>query len=107
MSSCGCGWTRDCWETSPMDPSERRNRTVAEAADWWAQLQSNDAPRSTREQYVNWLRESPVHVAEMLRMAQVHGALKQFDRWAQLDTSSDVGSDNVIPLTPPHSAGSS
>jgi transmembrane sensor len=90
-----------------MDPSERRNRAVAEAADWWAQLQSNDASRSTREQYVNWLRESPVHVAEMLRMAQVHGALKQFDRWARLDTSSGVGSDNVISLTPPDSAGSS
>jgi transmembrane sensor len=85
-----------------MDTSERRNRAVAEAADWWVQLQSNDAPRSTREQYVNWLRESPIHVAEMLRIAQVHGALKRFDRWAQIDTGSDGENDNVISLTPPN-----
>jgi transmembrane sensor len=84
-----------------MEASERRNRAAAEAADWWLQLQSNDAPRSTREQYVNWLRESPMHVAEMLRIAQVHGALKQFDRWAQVDTSSAGEQDNVICLTQP------
>jgi transmembrane sensor len=84
-----------------MDASERRNRAVAEAADWWAQLQSDDAPRSTREQYVSWLRESPIHVAEMLRMAQVHGGLKQFARWAQLDTSSEAATGNVVSLTQP------
>jgi transmembrane sensor len=85
-----------------MDASERRNRVAAEAAAWWVQLQSDDAPRSTREQYVNWLRESPIHVAEMLRMAQLHGALQQFERWAQVDTSSDGESDNVISLTQPN-----
>lgn len=84
-----------------MDASERRKRAVAEAADWWVQLQSNDAPRSTREQYVDWLRESPIHVAEMLRVAQVHGALEQFDRWAKIDTDSDDRNDgNVISLHP-------
>jgi transmembrane sensor len=89
-----------------MNASERRKRAVAEAADWWAQLQSNDAPRSTREQYVNWLCESPVHVAEMLRMAQIHGAMKQFDLWKRLDTSSDGESDNVISM-PASSPGES
>jgi transmembrane sensor len=90
-----------------MEASERRNRAAAEAAAWWVQLQSGDAPRSTREQYVTWLRESPIHVAEMLRMAQLHGALQQFERWAQVDTSCDGESDNVISLTQPNPGASS
>ena len=84
-----------------MDTSERRKRAVADAADWWVQLQSNDEPRSVREQYVDWLRESPIHVAEMLRVAQIHGALEQFNHWAKIDTISDDGIDgNVISLRP-------
>jgi transmembrane sensor len=84
-----------------MEASEHRHRAVAEAADWWVQLQSSDVPAPIRERYVRWLCESPVHVAEMLRVAQVHGALEQFGGWAELQTSSeDISSGNVIPLVP-------
>jgi transmembrane sensor len=85
-----------------MDASERRHRAAAEAADWLVQLQANDAPRSAREKYVDWLRESPVHVAEMLRMAQIHGALKQFNGWAQIDTRPEGENDTVVCLTRPN-----
>src|SRR5437762_12773009 len=66
-----------------MDASDRRRRAAAEAAEWWVLLQG-EVSRGERERYVDWLRESSVHVAEMLRVAQVHGALAQFERWSEL-----------------------
>jgi transmembrane sensor len=69
-----------------MDPRKRRRRASEEAAAWWTSLQSEAVPRAEREQFVDWLRESPLHVAEFLWMAQVHDALKQYQRWNQVDT---------------------
>lgn len=69
-----------------MDANERRERASGEAALWWQQLQSGEMSRAEREQFVDWLRESVVHVAEMLRIAQVHNALAQFERWTEIST---------------------
>src|SRR5689334_6181977 len=81
-----------------MDASDRRRRAAEDAAEWWVLLQG-DASHTQREQYVDWLRESYVHVAEMLRVAQVHGALAHFERWGQIPTDgSDDGSVNVVSL---------
>lgn len=82
-----------------MDANERRRRAAEEAAEWWVMLQGGEVSRLEHEQYVDWLRESPVHVAEMLRVAQVHGALSSFERWSELPTegpSDPQGS--VVPL---------
>jgi transmembrane sensor len=82
-----------------MDPINRRKRVTEEAAEWWLVLQG-DVSRAQREHYVDWLRESSVHIAEMLHIAQVHGALEQFERWSSLpiDGSREDDSDNVITL---------
>src|SRR5688572_27841301 len=77
-----------------MDASERRTRASADAAEWWLRLQSNDLGRAEREQYVTWLRESALHVAEMLRIARVHNALERFDRWTNIRT--DGATDEKI-----------
>jgi transmembrane sensor len=80
-----------------MDASDRRKRASEEAAAWWVRLQTEGLPRAEREQFVDWLRESAVHVAEMLRVAKVHGALEQFQRWANISThGSDA--DNIVSL---------
>ncbi|MEJ1964984.1 MAG: FecR domain-containing protein [Gammaproteobacteria bacterium] len=63
-----------------MDANERRSRVVAEAAEWLACLQSDECSREDRERYVEWLRESPVHVAEMLRTAQLSESLRRWHR---------------------------
>ena len=42
--------------------------------------------RAERQQFVEWLRESHIHVTEMLRVAQIHGSLEQFS-----SDASDVG----------------
>jgi len=64
-----------------MGANERRKRTSREAAYWWVCLSAEEMSRSEREQFVDWLRESTLHVAEMLRMSVVHGALQGFSSW--------------------------
>jgi transmembrane sensor len=81
-----------------MDASERRARASAEAAEWWVRLQTEQVAEAHREEFVDWLRESAVHVAEMLRVAQVHGALEQFQRWARISTDGSNEDANVIAL---------
>lgn len=83
-----------------MDAGERRGRAAEEAAEWWVRLQeSGEVSRAEHEAYVDWLRESALHVAEMLRIARLHGSLAQFDRWAHIPThGSGEAPANVLPL---------
>jgi transmembrane sensor len=81
-----------------MDANERRRRASQEAAAWWVRIQGEDVPRADREGFVDWLRESAVHVAEMLRVAQVHGALEQFQRWVRISTDGPDDDEKVVPL---------
>lgn len=82
-----------------MDASDRRKRAAEEAAQWWVTLQG-DVSRAEREQYVDWLRESSVHVAEMLHVAQVHGALEQFKRWSGIPIDSSRGKNEGVVTLP-------
>jgi len=73
-----------------MDQSERREHAAQEAAEWMLRLQDQNTTRAQRAEYVRWLRESPLHVAEMLRITHVHSALAHFPYWneiAPLDVS--------------------
>jgi transmembrane sensor len=78
-----------------MDASDRRKRVAEEAAEWWVTLQG-EVTRAQREHYVDWLRESSVHVAEMLHVAQVHGALEQ---WSGIPIDGSREEDeNIVAL---------
>ena len=81
-----------------MDASERRNRASSEAADWFARLQAGEMERAERQQFVEWLRESYIHVTEILRIAQIHGELKQFEHWARISTGPKTADENVVQL---------
>ena len=72
-----------------MDQNERRERAAQEAADWMLCLQDQNITRTQRAEYVQWLRESPLHVSEMLRISQVHSTLASFPRWNEV-TPADV-----------------
>jgi transmembrane sensor len=81
-----------------MEANDRRERAAQEAAEWFVRLDS-DLPREERAQFVAWLHESPIHVAEMIRMAQVHGALRNFGPWGQsAGTVSPAQHDTVVPF---------
>src|SRR3954468_2574557 len=90
-----------------MDTDSRRARPGAEAAEWWLRIESGELSREEREQLVDWLRESAVHVAEMLRMAEVHGALERFHDWARIPTddaqapTNAQAVSNVVPFASP------
>lgn len=74
-----------------MDANDVRDiRTTSEAADWWVDLERGDMSRARREEFVDWLRESPTHVAELLRVARVHGALENFRLWDHIPTGTAV-----------------
>lgn len=66
-----------------VEASERRERAAQEAADWMLRL-CEDMSRSERLEYVVWLRESPLHVAEMLRVAGAHRRLTEFEGWEKI-----------------------
>jgi transmembrane sensor len=91
-----------------MDASDRRRRASEEAATWWVRLHTEELARADREQFVDWLRESAVHVAEMLRVAKVHDALEEFQSWIHIADGPDDNDDdeNVVSLPRPSSAAS-
>lgn len=43
-----------------------------EAIDWWVTMRNNPS-LPDRAAYVDWLRKSPAHVAEMLRLWDING----------------------------------
>jgi transmembrane sensor len=83
-----------------MYASELRKRASSEAADWFARLQAGEMERAERQAFVEWLRESYIHVTEILRIAQIHGELEQFEHWARLSTGPRTAEDNVVELRP-------
>jgi len=55
--------------------------------------------REDRDAFVNWLRESPVHVSEMLRMEQLHAVLAEFRDWEQISSEgAEKADDSVVPF---------
>jgi len=64
------------------------------AAEWLVRLQSGTMPLAEREQFVDWLRASPAHVAEMLHLARMHKGLSEFSQWA--DIAPEPAADSLI-----------
>jgi transmembrane sensor len=84
-----------------MDASDRRRRASEEAAAWWVRFRAGDIERAEREEFVDWLRESAMHVAEMLRIAKLTNALDEFQSWLKINTDGpdhDDGSIIELPL---------
>lgn len=46
-----------------------------QAAEWFARLDADALSRAEKKQYLNWLKTSPVHIAEMLRISRIHRLL--------------------------------
>lgn len=81
------------------DREESKLRLISEeAAEWFVRIKDHDLDTTDQRTYVRWLKESPAHVAEFLRVSQ--GYLRY--RKAQLpsfepDTSIE---SNVVDLRP-------
>ena len=58
------------------DRQHRQARATEEAAEWLLKLQESGLTTATRGEFVDWLRESPLHVAEMLRIARLRSVIE-------------------------------
>jgi transmembrane sensor len=85
-----------------MDTNDRRARATQEATQWWNRLSTlkpTEVSVSDRESFTEWLRESPLHVSELLRVAHVHDSLERFKLWSQVEVGAiDEQPDNVVLL---------
>ncbi|MEJ0039593.1 MAG: FecR domain-containing protein [Gammaproteobacteria bacterium] len=81
-----------------MDANERRLRASEEAAAWFVLLRSDALTPEDRAEFVRWLRESAVHVAEILRVTKVHNALDVFEGWDLISRGEIAAPDNVVSL---------
>jgi transmembrane sensor len=84
-----------------MDAAERRLRASGEAAEWLLRLLDGGMTREERVQYVAWLRESPLHVAEMLRASGVHQRLAEFPEWRLIKPAdpSEFAASSIVPMS--------
>ena len=86
-----------------MDANDRRARATDEAAQWWTRLGTKapaDVSETDRQEFTQWLRESPLHIAELLQVAHVHDTLGRFELWDDISVSTEEIHANVIPLNP-------
>jgi transmembrane sensor len=75
---------------------QRRRQAAEQAAEWLIGLQSDRLSFRERGEYIEWLRESPVHVAEMLRISQIHQALAECSKWSRNTQAAEGEIDNLI-----------
>ena len=76
----------------------RRQRAAEEATEWAERLDSGSISKSDRTEFVEWLRESPVHVAEMLRHDRLKMALGELVDWSRVALSNPAYTSTVVPL---------
>lgn len=75
------------------------------AAEWFVDLQASYVSPERQAEFADWLRRSPVHVEEFLRLTGLYGDLKQSAEFNAVDVkalleeiSSTTPQPNVIPL---------
>lgn len=71
-----------------------------QAAEWFVRLRDRDLSAADRRKYVRWLKHSPSHISEFLRLCQIYGRVKR----ANLPVRLPEGLSNVIELLPRESA---
>lgn len=77
------------------------NRRIAEqAAEWLLTLQSEDLTPPQRAELVEWLCESPQHVAALFRICKVQRDLARFEQWRQIAPMTRTAPSKIMRLVP-------
>jgi transmembrane sensor len=77
---------------------------VAEAAaEWFVDLQASHVSPERQAEFADWLRRSPVHVEEFLRLTGLYGDLKRSAEFNAVDVAALIAeaastAPNVVPL---------
>jgi transmembrane sensor len=69
-----------------------------EAAEWFVRLRDDSMGARNRERNVRWLKQSPAHIAELLRIQQVYQVLRAAKLQGGPKGAPDRDSSNVIEL---------
>ena len=57
---------------------EGRVQSVSDqAAEWFIRLRDRDLTMADRRKFVRWLKQSPSHIAEFMRLCQLYGRVKR------------------------------
>jgi transmembrane sensor len=76
---------------------ERRRRAAGDAARWTQRLDDGALTAAERSELTDWLRESPLHVSEMLACRRLSSALQGFSGWADLAPTDEPSAEREIP----------
>ncbi|HEX4266572.1 MAG TPA: FecR domain-containing protein [Steroidobacteraceae bacterium] len=83
------------------------HRRIAEqAADWLLTLQSDELTPQQRAELVEWLCESPQHVAALFRICELQRDLSRFGKWRQIAPLSRTAPSKIMRLVPKRTAPS-
>lgn len=81
--------------------NEGVNRALSsEAAEWFIRLRDDRLNLRNRERNVRWLKQSPSHIAELLRIQQVYKVLRAAKLENRPPGSSGQAESNVVELIP-------
>lgn len=69
-----------------------------QAAEWFIRLRDRDLSAAERRKYVRWLKQSPSHISEFMRLCQLYGRVKRAKIPTLLPGQAEEGSSNVIAL---------
>jgi transmembrane sensor len=80
---------------------------ATEAAGWLLDLQAQPDSLALRGQFVDWLRRSPVHVEEYLRLLAIQADLATLPAWQRLDVDALIAAAREVPpaTLPLHATG--
>lgn len=88
----------------PDRPQDRKATLISEeAADWLVILKEGNGRFGERRRYVRWLKQSPAHIAEILRLSTLDGLLRKTDLEGLLTGAEEVDpsqTSNVVDLVP-------
>jgi transmembrane sensor len=88
-------------------PETDTHRSIAEqAADWLLTLQSDELTPQQRAELVEWLCESPQHVAALFRICELQRDLSRFGQWRQIAPLSRTALPKIMRLVPKRPAPS-
>ena len=77
---------------------EHRAKAAGEAAQWLVAIQSGELSSQERADFIDWLRESPLHVSELLHACRLHRDLRAFRKWDEMAAMSDHDTGRVVNL---------
>jgi transmembrane sensor len=86
---------------------EHRAQAVGQAVQWLVAMQSEELSGQERADFVDWLRESPLHVSEMLHACRLHRDLRAFRKWDEIAAGSDRELNRVVHLSARQQGGDS